>query len=290
MIIIGSAPLTKFPKDLDIIVNSDEKAFIEKKTEGHTKVNGKDTKIEFHDSEFLTNADVRNLFYDRRKVMAIPDVGLVPYATFTGLAAIKRSHLFRPHKFAQHIKAYHNNFYNNPCTLKQFFDDAPDYVKIWTKSREQLTKEAFPRDARNPNLSQSNEDFFDDNVEKKYDHDDIHAIVAFEDEPMFTRLKKTGKEGLAWCEEDLWNALTHEQKIQCVQEEAYVISLERFIIPDGPDKVNFAVAYITAVGKICTTLCSGYFRDFAIDNWKEVMTKYSKHKQRDALIELGEMK
>ena len=47
-----------------------------------------------------------------------------------------------------------------------------------------------------------------------------------------------------------------------------VIALERFVIPG---KLNPKLAYLKAVEKICTTLTSGWFRDFAIDNWPEVI-------------------
>ena len=75
------------------------------------------------------------------------------------LAAIKRSHLWRDYQWDKHITHY--NKY-----LRQHLDDS---VQDFLKERIRLTKEAYPQG--NPNLNQSNEDFFDDAVEKVYDHD-----------------------------------------------------------------------------------------------------------------------
>jgi hypothetical protein len=53
-----------------------------------------------------------------------------------------------------------------------------------------------------------------------------------------------------------------------------VIALERFLIP-GLDQYAYS-AYNKALKKVCTSLTSGWFRDFAIWNWpvlKEMVQK-----------------
>ena len=69
----------------------------------------------------------------------------------------------------------------------------------------------------------------------------------------------------------------HEDKIKCIAEEAHVIAMERMMIPNKweyPTKK----AYIKAVDKVCTTLCSGWFRDYAIDHYPEVMSHFDQSK------------
>ena len=137
--------------------------------------------------------------------------------------------------------------------------------------RIKLTKEAYPQG--NPKLNKSNDEFFDDPVEKVYDHDFLHELYAYEDRPMFEKLKRPEQFNLAWCVKDLWDKLSQTQKLQCVAEETYVIATERFMVPNDwnyPTKK----AYYFALKKVCTTLTSGWFRDFAIDNFPEVFNLY----------------
>lgn len=62
-------------------------------------------------------------------------------------------------------------------------------------------------------------------------------------------------------------------KIQSVLEESYVISLERFIIQQK--ETDLQKSFLLALHKVCTTLCSGWFRDFAIENYEEIKNSYN---------------
>jgi len=63
-----------------------------------------------------------------------------------------------------------------------------------------------------------------------------------------------------------------------VDEEATVIALERKIIPiikgESVEDVNLFNAYKWALMRICTNLTSGWFRDFAIDNYFEILNQW----------------
>lgn len=122
---------------------------------------------------------------------------------------------------------------------------------------------------------QSKDAFFDDAVPKVYEHDYLHELFAFYDKPLYTRLLRD--DSLAWCEKEQWDELDHADKIKCVQEEVYVIAFERFIIPKAFD-FNARIAYNRALNKVCTTLYSGWFRDFAIDNYLEIVNAFDKSK------------
>jgi hypothetical protein len=56
-----------------------------------------------------------------------------------------------------------------------------------------------------------------------------------------------------------------------------VIAMERFLIPNDW-KYSLFGAYYKALTKVCTTLSSGWFRDFAIDNHPEIMALFDKRK------------
>lgn len=187
------------------------------------------------------------------------------FADLPTLALLKRSHLWRDLKWDRHMWLYQTY-------LKQYEVLWTDLDKEFLQKRIGLTKEKYPQG--NPRLNQSNQDFFDDAVEKKFDHDWLHELVAFTDKPMYTRLKKGGREDSAWCEKDLWDQLSHMEKIVCVAEESHVIACERFMIPNDWTYPQMK-AYDTALKKVCTTLCSGWFRDFAIDNYMDIRKMYS---------------
>lgn len=209
-------------------------------------------RIEWHDPEYLNNNDIWASDFEH-----------LPYrvATPTCLAAIYRSHLHRPDKWDHNIAVYHK-FLKPSMTL---------WPTEFIEGRKVLTYKEFGN--RHPKLKQSNEDFFDDNVEKVYDHDYLHELYAYGDRPMFEKLKYRGEESSAWCSRDLWENLSLSDKVKCVAEETYVIATERFLVPNQWN-YNPKYAYYQALRKVCTTLTSGWFRDFALDNFPQVWDHY----------------
>lgn len=199
--------------------------------------------IERHEPEFLNNADFEQFTDANHRVLYR---GYWLYVVSPeGLAIIKRSHLWRSLGFDKHITMYSRH-------LRDYFNaDSAVY-----KHRLELTKKAFPQP--HPKLNVTVEKFFDDYVTKKYDHDWLHTLVAHEDKPVYRMMQRDTTK--AWCERDMWEQLTQMRQINCVSEEAYVIALERFLVPNN---WNYSpkVAYHKALNKICTTLCSGWFRD-----------------------------
>ena len=179
-----------------------------------------------------------------------------PICSLRGLAAIKLSHLSLDHNWIKHISCFH-------MFLKSHFNYA-DWELV--KAREKITLERARQ--RNPSLMMDNTSFFDDSVKKKYDHDWLHERVAYYDRPLYERLKYSHRMDLAWCERDLWDQLSFEDKLKCVAEETTVIALERFLLP-GVDRFP-KVAYNKALKKVCTSLTSGWFREFAIWNWPQL--------------------
>lgn len=191
-----------------------------------------------------------------------------------GLAIIKRSHLHREFNFDKHIAQYHFHL----VQYRRFFT-ADDEVIL--KNRTEATKREFF--VQHPRLNVAVPEFFDDAVPKVYEHDYLHELMAYQDKPLYTRLQEDSSR--AWCSRDLWDGLTHEERVLCVAEEVQVIALERFLIPRDWNYVPRA-AYIKALHKVCTTLTSGYFRDFAIDNYPEVMLKFDRQRLIDVRSEL----
>lgn len=220
-----------------------------------------DVRFEVHEASHLNNQYILDNFGSGQYV----EVGGVKLevCSLEGLAAIKRSHLWRDHFWDKHIAQY-NSYLRQHLTddTREFLDER---VKL-TKADIRYTQ---------PSLRQSNEDFFDDAVTKVYDHDWLHELAAYGDEPLYLSMKRDFDS--AWCERDMWDQFSHEQKIMCTAEECYVIAMERFLIPNNWD-YSYVGAYLTALKKVCTTLCSGWFRDFAIDNHQELVLQFEKSK------------
>ena len=217
---------------------------------------------ECHDPYLLNNLDVHH--YTNGTQPIIINGVTIHVASLRGLSLIKRSHLHRDLSFDKHITQYwkyleqQNHLYTK--------DDLEFLV-----ARKKMTLERFPQ--AQPNLNQSIDTFFDDAVFKKYNHDYLHELFAYEDAPMYTKLQRD--KSLAWCCQDLWYNLSYEQQLKCVAEEVYVIATERFMVPkewEYPSKL----AYMKAIQKVCTTLCSGWFRDFALDNYPSIIALYDK--------------
>jgi hypothetical protein len=245
-------------KDYDIVASEEQVNNYNLSFDGKDQI--KYGKIEFINENLLNNKELANLvgFY----CADIPDIGIINILTRHGLYIMKRSHLFRPLKFARHMMQFQE--------IKRLCQPLKKNHLSLLRDRISLTKQKFGD--RVPKLNKTNEEFFDDKVTKYYIHDDLHKVVAYTtNSPIYERLKVDST--LAKCEKDLWYKLSNEDKINCVREEGYVIALERFIIPkleNGEKHMSQEMAFDKALEKICTTLTSGYFRAFAIDYWSEI--------------------
>ena len=145
------------------------------------------------------------------------------------------------------------------------------------KLRKSEAEKRFKENHRTPKLNISNEDFFKISGKSEgrvFVHDDLHEIVKHFDKPIYEMLKKEENFEMAWCEKDMFFDLPFDYQIKCVQEEAYVIALERYIIPKEGNFEDFFWCYKRALMRICTTLCSGFFRDFAIENYNLIIDQY----------------
>lgn len=224
--------------------------------------------LEIHEPDVLGNWYLENYLSD---ITVVKNGVVLHVCSLEGLALIKRSHLWREYKFERNMKLF--NWY-----LKQHLNPADPYLAQRTK----LTQVYFQEN--HPKLNVTVEQFFDDFVSKKYDHDWLHTLYAHEDEPLYKKMQKDSSK--AWCEKNMWDNFSYNQKLQCIQEEAYVIATERFIAKDF--SYPYKLAYYNAVNKICTTLCSGWFRDFALDNYESVLDAYNPDKVNSVISTLKE--
>lgn len=118
-------------------------------------------------------------------------------------------------------------------------------------------------------LNKKKDEFFVDNVPYLYDHDTIHLAVARGSRPAYMEFQKPDQEVM--CSKLMFDALPFEQRLNAVLEEAYVLALERAIIPHNTDPQK---AYGIALRAICTGTTSGWFREFAWENYQTALDMY----------------
>lgn len=113
------------------------------------------------------------------------------------------------------------------------------------------------------NLNRSKAEFFNDYVEKKYDHDLLHKIVAINNVPVYTKCLKDNQEVLI--DKEKFFKLPKLQQLRMFREEIYVIALERFLIPTD-FKINKYLAYNLALKKTITNLTKNWATEFILEN------------------------
>lgn len=173
------------------------------------------------------------------------------------------------------LKMSHRYLKNSPHFLKTMADihylrgrgcAIPYSLRDWYKQRE---KETY--DYSHPVLNQSKASFFDGTVPYIYDHDSIHRAVAIAGDPAYTKYGIKGEEVLS-SREAFFDA-PELVRLQGVVEEAYVLALERSIIPH-PGVLTHEAAFLLALEKVCTSITSGWFREFAWENYYTAAKMY----------------
>ena len=143
----------------------------------------------------------------------------------------------------------------------------PDELQTIFKLREYETYSYS-----HPNLNVMSKDFFKgDEVPYVYDHDTIHEAVAILGVPAYKKYMREGSEVMT--DKEKFFAIEDHVRILGVYEESCVLALERSQIP-----FNFEIparqSFIMALSKVCTSITSGWFREFAWEHFHIVMKFY----------------
>lgn len=138
------------------------------------------------------------------------------------------------------------------------------------------------------NLKQNKENFFKDAVKRTYDHDSIHASIAYYDAPLYERILVPGEEVLtSW---DAFDKMDHEDKLMLVREEIYATALERILIPNEY-KGSPGAAYAWALRRTVTSLFKNEWALWLVLHYNELARPDVDYKarhlaNRDRLIRL----
>jgi len=174
------------------------------------------------------------------------------------------------------IKASHKYLKNSPHFWKTMVDYhvmkklgaqvRPEYQGFLKLREEETYTYAHPK------LNQTKEQFFaDDNIQYVYDHDTIHQSVALHGQPAYTFYMKDGAQ-VQTSKKKFFECPRHIQ-LAGVIEEAAVLAIERSLVPHpgvkAPDQ-----AWRFALSKVCSSITSGWFREFAYENALEILKLY----------------
>jgi hypothetical protein len=196
--------------------------------------------------------------------------GTTSFAPVDVLMMIKKSHLYWQLNFDKHIKDYH--FFKSKGVVLD--DELKDILKQRIKETEVRVGKPMT-----PSLKQTKDAFFGQSAKRVtyyFDHDNIHQVMAHKEKPMYTYMQK--EEDEVFCTKAMWETFSIKDRVQCVQEEAYVIAIERKILPmlfGGGSPWSAINAYKWSVMRVCTSLSSGWFREAAIELWQEIMDAYN---------------
>ena len=140
----------------------------------------------------------------------------------------------------------------------------PEPLTAWLRRRQ---KETLAYHAH-PKLNQDSKGFFGPEVPYVYVHDTIHLAMAIDQHPAYLRFQQDGAE--VKVDRAKWEALGEFWKLRSVLEECYVLALERHQIPNNftPDPM---VSFRIALEKVCTTIASGWWREWAWEHYDEAL-------------------
>jgi hypothetical protein len=280
MILIGSRALAlrassillRQPKDFDFVCTKEEfDSWLDK---NGSKINPKkvyqqgkyiivegDSNCEFEIIEKGASSDLLNTIVSSDSKSLETPFGLVPNLDM--LFTIKSSHKYlknSPH-FWKNLVDYH--------LMKRAGATVRNEYKEFLKLRE---KETYAYS--HPKLNTNKQNFFaDDNIQYVYDHDTIHESVAVYGQPAYKSYMKDGAE--VQCDKNKFFECGNDIRIAGVVEEAAVLAIERSLVPH-PGVWTPEFAWKFALSKVCTSITSGWFREFAYENALDILKRYPK--------------
>lgn len=208
---------------------------------------------------------------------AYSDTNQIELMELLGLSADYEFH-YAPKGVLYALKMSHRFLKNSPHFLKTMqdihimrkewgFKEIPKFYLDWYLRRFEDTY-----DYTHPKLNQSKEGFFNENVfdGKRvyvYDHDSLHEAVKIYEKPAYSYFT----DGEVKVSRSMFMELPYKIKLASVVEESCVLALERAMIPHNTHQDR---AFSIALEKVCTSIASGWWRDFAWENYRQALRMF----------------
>lgn len=147
------------------------------------------------------------------------------------------------------------------------------------KLNTELYKKLFPvwvqvHGKKHVNMNQPMTEFFKDAVQREYDHEWLHELVAFYERPLHERLRSDLS--TAWCSEDMFLELSRDDQCKTALEEMMATAIERSRLSTNSKQSEISVAMSRAHFQLCTSMTTGWFARFLILNRYELLSEYRK--------------
>lgn len=216
--------------------------------------------------------------------------GSAAHALLEYLNAIDKE-VVAPVEVVYALKLSHKYLKDSPHFLKTMRDiqhleangiQLTEWLEEWLPWRERETYVY-----KHPKLDVTKGEFFDgDGVNYIYDHDTIHLTVALisgidyigSRHPAYTFYMKDGEQVMT--SKDKFFAVDEEIRLFGVYEETCVLALERSQIPFD-FKPDARYSFELALMKVCTSITSGWFREYAWNNYDKVLDLYEQMGEND---------
>ncbi len=186
------------------------------------------------------------------------------------LATIKLSHRYKDSPSFE--KTYYDlkTFVGDLKYVNRYIANLPKELRDILVKRE---KETYENQSKISLMKSKDEFFANDGVEYIHDHDMLHELVSILSVPAYKSFLMDGHD--VYCDHAKFMQLDHTRKCHAVMEEAAVIALERGVFPFNKqstiDSYEMSKLLCTALRKICTSLTSGWFREFAYENYPDLV-------------------
>ncbi len=234
-------------------------------------------------NDFTKNQDIYeyNIAYEGTSNKMIFDYcNNESHASLNVLLALKLSHRYKK---------------NSPHFLKtmedvHFLRSVGANVKDEKLAAILKVREKETYDYSHPSLMQDKDNFFvKDESFYVWDHDDIHKAVATLDKPAYMYFKPNDSEVMV--SKKMWDECEHHIKLRAGLEEAMVLATERSLVPH-PGKLTPKQAFDKALEKVCTSITSGWFREFCWENYYAIQNLYNEDfvDKFNCAVEKGEVK
>jgi len=270
---LGHTRSPRLPRDVDLVGSFDDVKSVVKKlnASGYPLASGKKYVFKFnsimHEVELTWDDSTAKLLYELVKVD--PNTRIVHHSNFGEmmlpsmniLYMLKMSHRYRKNSvhFLKTMKDIH-------FMRSLGAEIEPRHLEFF-KIRE---KETYSYG--HPKLNVNKMDFFNVTVPYVYDHDSIHEAVKHLEKPAYSYFKPNDSEVMT--DRKMFDALPETTRLYSVLEESYVLALERSQIPHG-HKITPEKSFLMALSKVCTSITSGWWREFAWENYDKVLAMYS---------------
>lgn len=140
--------------------------------------------------------------------------------------------------------------------ITELYDSFVEYWKSVNGNKPQL------------DMYKTKSEFFNNAVPLVIEHDDLHKISVYPDEPLYLKVLEDNQEvALSECK---FNQLTFEEQVRLFKEEIAVIAVERWLInPKLKKEYHWMEAWNLSLHKTVVDLTKDWYTDFMVKNLEQ---------------------